>query len=267
MGTHASFSGSVPARYDRYLGPVLFEPYADDLVGRLELRDDLRVLEVACGTGIVTRRLRQALPEGATLVATDLNEPMLAEARTRVPLEGIEWRQADALELPFEDDAFDVYVCQFGLMFLPDKAEGLREARRVLAPGGRLVANVWLSGSDNEHVPVIQSMLDRVYPEDTPTFLQVPHGYHDADRIRGDLAAAGWEDATLDVVRIRSTSPTAHDFATGWATGSPLTHELVERGADTNEFARQLGDELGAAGGVEPYEVELGAIVISAARA
>ena len=174
MGTHSSFSGSVPANYDRYLGPVLFEPYADDLVGRLEVRDDLRVLEVACGTGIVTRRLRQALPAGATLVATDLNEPMLAEARTRVPLEGIEWRQADALELPFEDESFDVYVCQFGLMFLPDKAEGLREARRVLAPGGRLVANVWLSGSHNEHVSVIQSLLDRVYPDDTPTFLQVP---------------------------------------------------------------------------------------------
>lgn len=266
MSSHASFSGSVPENYNRYLGPVLFEPYAQDLLARLDRRDGVRVLEVACGTGVVTRRLREELPASSTLVATDLNEPMLDEARKLVPLAGITWQQADAQELPFPDASFDAYVCQFGLMFLPDKVRGLSEARRVLAPGGQLIANVWLSGADNEHVPVIRSVLDRLYPDSPPTFLDVPHGYHDPERIRADLEAAGFTDAMLDTMRVSSESPTALDFGTGWAWGSPLTHELVARAADLDEVARALADELAAVGGSEPFRVELGAIVISAAR-
>ena len=266
-GSHTSFSGSVPGIYDRLLGPVLFESYARDLVARLDRRDGVRVLEVACGTGIVTRRLREELPPASTLVATDLNEPMLDEARKLVPLPDISWQQADAQELSFADASFDAYVCQFGLMFLPDKVRGLSEARRVLAPGGQLIANVWLSGEDNEHVPVIRSVLERLYPDSPPTFLDVPYGYHDPERIHADLEAAGWSDAMLDTVRLSSESPTALDFATGFAAGSPLTHELVARDADLNEVARALADELGAVGGSEPFRVDLGAIVISAARA
>src|SRR5437870_8968818 len=135
----ASFTGSVPAFYDRCLGPVLFEPYANDLVARLDVGDDQRVLELACGTGIVTRRLREALPESATLVATDLFDAMLVHARSVVPDAGIEWQQADAQDLPFADGSFDTVVCQFGLMFLPDKVRGFREARRVLRDGGSLI--------------------------------------------------------------------------------------------------------------------------------
>ncbi|HST19213.1 MAG TPA: methyltransferase domain-containing protein [Gaiellaceae bacterium] len=267
MSSHASFSGSVPEIYNRLLGPVLFEPYARDLVARLDRRDGVRVLEVACGTGIVTRRLREELPQTSTLVATDLNEPMLDEARQNVPLLDITWQTADAQELPFPDGSFDAYVCQFGLMFLSDKVRGFGEARRVLAPGGQLLANVWLSGADNEHVPVIQSVLDRLFPDSPPTFLDVPHGYHDFDRIRADLEAAGWSDAMLDTVRISAESPTALDFATGFAAGSPLAHELVSRDADPNEVAQEMAEGLAAVGGSEPYRVELGAIVISAARA
>jgi SAM-dependent methyltransferase len=267
MSSHASFSGSVPQNYNRYLGPVLFEPYARDLVARLDRGDGVRILEVACGTGIVTRRLREEVPSASALVATDLNQPMLDEARELVPLPGITWQQADAERLPFEDASFDAYVCQFGLMFLPDKVRGLGEARRVLAPGGQLVANVWLSGDDNEHIPVIRSVLDRLFPDSPPTFLEVPHGYHDPDRIHADLEAAGWSDVMLDTVRLQSESPTALDFATGWASGSPLTHELIARDADLDEVAGALAEGLAAVGGSEPYRVELGAIVISAARA
>ena len=148
-GSAAEFSGSVPGFYDRYLGPVLFEPYAVDLVSRLPGGDRLRVLEIACGTGIVTRRLRESLGESATLVATDLNEAMVSHARAAVPAAGIDWQQADAQALVFDDGAFDVVVCQFGFMFLPDKVQGFREARRVLASGGVLFANVWHSMEAN----------------------------------------------------------------------------------------------------------------------
>jgi len=266
VSTNAAFSGAVPGNYDRFLGPALFEPYAADLIARIPRQEGLRVLEVAAGTGIVTRRLREALPASATIVATDLNEPMLDHARAQIDLPGIVWQQADAQALRFEDGSFDVYVCQFGLMFLPDKVQGLREARRVLAPGGRLLANVWESGANNSHVPAMQAALDRRFPEAPPRFLDVPHGYHDPERIRADLDAAGWSDATVETVRLASSSPTALAFATGFAAGSPLTHELSARFADPAEIAAELATELAAVGGDEPYEVELGALVISGTR-
>jgi SAM-dependent methyltransferase len=266
VSTSAAFSGAVAGNYDRFLGPALFEPYAADLIVRIPREEDLRVLEVACGTGIVTRRLREALPASASIVATDLNEPMLEHARAAVPLSGITWQQADAQELPFEDGSFDVYACQFGLMFLPDKVRGLREARRVLAPGGLLVANVWESGASNSHVPPMQAALDRRFPDSPPTFLDVPHGYNDLERIRSDLDAAGWEDATIESVRLPSSSPTALDFATGFAAGSPLTHELAARGADPVDVAAEMANELAGVGGDAPFAVELGALVISGRR-
>ena len=266
MSTNAVFSGAVPGNYDRFLGPALFEPYAADLIARIPRQEGLRVLEVAAGTGIVTRRLREALPASATIVATDLNEPMLDHARAQVDLPGIVWQQADAQALEFEDGSFDVYLCQFGLMFLPDKVQGLREARRVLAPGGRLLVNVWESGATNSHVPPMQAALDRKFPEAPPRFLDVPHGYHDPDRIRADLEAAGWEDVTVESVRLSSSSPTALALATGFAAGSPLTHELAARNADPLAIAAELAIELAAVGGDEPYALELGALVITAYR-
>src|SRR5439155_12537094 len=139
---------------------------------RLPHREGLRVLELACGSGIVTRRLREALPESATLVATDLNEPMVAYARKAVGRKGIEWRQADAQALPFADSSFDVVVCQFGFMFLPDKALGFREARRVLAPGGMLLGNVWRSLAENPLLQVIHVTLAELFPDDPPRFLE-----------------------------------------------------------------------------------------------
>ena len=140
--TAASFTESVPENYDRYMGPMLFEPYAEDLVERLKIREGMRVLEVACGTGIVTRRLRDALPPGATLIATDLSEPMLAFARQKFDGDrSIEWQQADALALPFADQSFDAVICQFGLMFVPEKLAALREIHRVLTPAGQLLLN------------------------------------------------------------------------------------------------------------------------------
>jgi ubiquinone/menaquinone biosynthesis C-methylase UbiE len=141
----AAFVGSIPALYDRYLGPMFFHDFADAMAARLEVRPGMRVLETACGTGIVTRRLVTRLAEhGGSLVATDLNEPMLAYAATKMPgTERLEWRQADATKLSFDDRSFDAVVCQLGLMFFPDKAAGVREALRVLKPGGLFLVSVW----------------------------------------------------------------------------------------------------------------------------
>jgi SAM-dependent methyltransferase len=264
--TASSFTGSVPTYYDRCLGPVLFEPYAADLARRIGASDGLRVLEIACGSGIVTRRLRGALPASATLVATDLNEAMLLYAQAAVTEPGIDWQTADAQALPFADASFDAVVCQFGFMFLPDKPLGFREARRVLAPGGVLHANVWQSMADNPYVPALQAAFARLFPGNPPRFFETPYGYHDADQLRADMAAGGWGQVQLEDVRMQSTSPSATEFATGFVRGSPLTHELTQRGADLDDMVRELADTLVAVGGARPFTASLTATVITALR-
>jgi SAM-dependent methyltransferase len=266
VSSATQFTGNVPERYDRYMVPLLFEPYAVDLVARLPQRDGLRVLELAAGTGAVTRVLRETLPADASLVATDLNDAMIAYARTAVTSPGIEWRAADAQELPFEDSSFDVVVCQFGFMFLPDKVQGFREARRVLAEGGVLLANVWHMREENPVAHVVQQLLDERFPDDPPRFLDTPYGYGDHDRLHGDLAAAGWENVELDVVKITGRSPAAADVALGYVTGTPLSFELGDRGADPESFGDELTRRLAMAGGESPYSSELAATVISARR-
>jgi SAM-dependent methyltransferase len=262
----AGFSGTVPVNYDRYLGPVLFKPYAADLVARVPSNDELRVLELACGTGIATRKLREKLPASATLVATDLNPPMVDYARDAVALDGIDWRQADMQALAFDDSSFDVVVCQFGFMFLPDKAQGFREARRVLAPGGLLLANVWQSLDENPGPAAVSAKLHELFPNDPPRFMEAPHSYSDLARIRADMAAGGWDDAQLEIVTLRNSSPSASDFAMGWTYGSPLTHQLAERNADYDAMHRAFTDVLARVGGDAPFESTFGAIVITALR-
>jgi SAM-dependent methyltransferase len=266
MSATTQFTGEIPVHYDRYLGPFLFEPYAADLAGRVAPREGARVLEVACGTGVLTRRLRAVLPASASITATDLNEAMVAYARAAPGSEDIRWAVADAQALPFEDGSFDAVLCQFGLMFLPDKAQGFREARRVLAPGGQLLANVWRAPAENAYVLRASELLSRHYPVDPPAFLDTPFGYHDADRIRADASAGGWQQIALDDVRLQGESPAAVDFATGFLRGSPLVHELLARGADLDALVSELGALLARDGGARPFRAALAATVISAER-
>jgi ubiquinone/menaquinone biosynthesis C-methylase UbiE len=262
----SSFSGSIPEFYDRLLGPVLFEPYAVDLAARLPQGEALRVLELACGTGIVTRRLRESLDSRATLVATDLNEPMLVYASTSVPNPGITWQQGDAQALPFAEGSFDAVVCQFGFMFLPDKPQGFREARRVLAPGGVLLANVWHSLDANPPAAVIHATSAALFPSDPPLFMRVPYGYHDQEQLASDMIAGGWEEILFETLGVESIGTSAEDFARGFARGSPLTHELVQRGADLDEVTRAFTQALVPVGGERPFKAALSATVITATR-
>ncbi len=240
MASNAAFVGSVPENYHRFLGPLLFEPYARDLVRRVKAREGARVLETACGTGIVTRRLAESLPRGATLVATDLNEAMIDVARQHVgsaagPRHGtdgnrVTFRVADAQELPFADASFDAVVCQFGVMFFPDKPRGMREARRVLARGGRFCFSVWDSLERNPMAHTLQQTLERLFPSNTPDFLKTPFGWNDRDEIERTLRAAGFDKVSIDDVALISESPTPMDVARGFTEGNPLGAQLQERG-------------------------------------
>jgi SAM-dependent methyltransferase len=226
-----SFDGSLPAFYQQYLVPLIFEPYAVDLARRLARRPLRRVLEIAAGTGVVTRHLASALPEGVAIVATDLNQAMLGQAAASGTARPVEWRQADASQLPFPSEIFDAVVCQFGAMFFPDKPKAFAEARRVLRAGGVFLFSVWDRIENNEFADVITAELASLYPDDPPRFLaRTPHGYADPALIERDLSAAGFggriEFATLAET---SRAPTADVPALAYCQGTPLRNEIEAR--------------------------------------
>lgn len=263
---NAVFAGAIPENYDRYLGPVLFEPYARDLAKRLDAKDGSRVLEVACGTGIVTRHLRERLPADARFVATDLNPPMLDFARRKLAgVGGIDWQPADACVLPFPEASFDVLVCQFGLMFVPDKPAALKEARRVLAPGGTFLLSVWDSLERNAFARLAHETIASFFDSDPPTFYQIPFGLHDAGLLKELLARAGFADVRIDPVSLGGESPRARDLARGLVEGNPVGNAVRERGRVTAEqvieavakvLAREFGDR--------PVRIPLHALVVTA---
>jgi ubiquinone/menaquinone biosynthesis C-methylase UbiE len=263
-GQDARFEGSVPVFYDRFLGGFYFEPFAADLARRLAVGDDGRVLELACGTGILTRRLRAAIPSGARLVATDLNQAMLDFARAKLSGADVHWRTADAQNLPFKGGVFDAVVCQFGVMFLPDKPAGFREARRVLRPGGAFLANVWCSLDDNPVAGAAQRAVQSLLPDDLPRCFETPYGFHDAREIERLAHEAGFTTVTIERVEIEGRAPSARHLATGIARGTPLAPALSERGVDPELVVEAITTALRDGDGALPFAAPLAALVITA---
>lgn len=232
MESDKGFGGSIPTVYDTHLVPLIFEPYAADLASRVASRSPRRVLEVAAGTGVVTRALAAVLPGNVPIVATDLNQAMLDRASAVGTARPVEWRQADAQQLPFPDGSFDAVVCQFGVMFFPDKPRAFAEACRVLSSGGFLMFNIWDRLEDNEFADVVTTALEAAFPEDPPRFLaRTPHGYHDRAAMARDLATAGFTGSP-DIVTVtaRSRAPSSRIPAIAYCQGTPLRTEIEARG-------------------------------------
>ncbi|OAP35860.1 SAM-dependent methyltransferase [Sinorhizobium glycinis] len=227
------FAGAIPALYERLMVPLIFEPYAIDLAERVARLKPLDVLEIAAGTGVVTRALAPKLDIEAQLVATDLNQPMLDVAQSKMgDDERVVWQQADAMALPLDDESFDVVLCQFGVMFFPDRVKAYREARRVLKPGGRFLFNVWDRVEANELAHAAVEALQARFPENPPSFMRrVPHGYADPARIRTDLEAAGFHDITHETLEKANGPMSAYDAATAFCQGTPVRNEIEERDA------------------------------------
>lgn len=263
------FAGSIPKLYESHLVPLIFQPYAAELVNRLPPRPRARVLEVAAGTGVVTRALATMTPASVSIVATDLNQEMLDHAQSIGTSRPVEWRRADAMQLPFDDAEFDTVVCQFGVMFFPDRARAFSEARRVLRPGGLLVFNVWDRLAENEFADVTTNALESVFPDDPPRFLaRTPHGYHDAHLIRQDLESAGFLAAPQTAtVTARSRAGSCLDPAIAYCQGTPLRNEIEARGASRlGEATDAAAEAIAARFGRGPVDAKIQAHVITVER-
>ena len=262
-----AFTGSIPALYDRYLGPMLFAPFADDIAARVNVLRPSRVLETAAGTGIVTRRLADTLPKTTQITATDLNQAMIDTAAAKITSSRVTWQVGDAMRLPFADGGFDCVLCQFGVMFFPSKVEAFKETRRMLKPGGTFLFSVWDRIEFNPISNTISDAVAALYPADPPNFLRrTPFGHHDVTLIRNQLGEAGFASIESVTLTLPSVCPSPRDAAVGQCHGSPLRSEIEARDpAGLDAATDATAAALAARFGNGPIESTMQAIVFTAA--
>jgi SAM-dependent methyltransferase len=224
-----AFRTSYARLYDQLLVPLNFAPYADYLADRVKLLTPRSVLEIAAGTGILTQALTRALPAELPITATDLNEPMIDHARTKPDLAKVAWQQADALQLPFSDESFDMAVCQFGVMFFRDKQQSFREAARVMKPGGHYLFALWDDWTKMPDAPlaVAADTVGKMLGCDPASLLNPP--YFDQTTIRADLAAAGLRATSIERVRQPARAASARDAAVATVHGSLIGSTIEGR--------------------------------------
>jgi len=264
----AAFVGDIPHFYDTGLGPMIFVDYADEMVRRAGAAHPMRVLETAAGTGIVTRKLRDLLPAGTRLTATDLNPAMLQVAAAKFREgEQVEFEPADAMALPFPDRSFDLVVCQFGVMFFPDKDKSYSEVHRVLAPGGRYLFNVWDSHRYNAFGRIAHETGVRLFPADPPGFYRVPFGYHQIDPIKESLIGAGFAPISATILGRTKRIPDSLAFARAMVYGNPLIDQIRQRGGvDPDRVVDAILEEMRREFGADPGAMRIQAIIFEAEK-
>lgn len=260
------FAGSVPENYDRYMVPLIFDFYANDIAQQAASFSPKSVLEIAAGTGVVTRALAPKLAADAAYVVTDLNPAMLDYAASRQPPDSrIQWRQADAMALPFDDAAFDLACCQFGAMFFPDRTSGYREVKRVLKPGGQFLFNVWDRIEENIFAHDVLDALADIFPDDPPRFItRTPHGYYDTGLIRNQLEEAGFSEITIETKAESSRAPSPRFAATAFCQGTPIRNEIESRGGNLEAITDRVAATIAERHGSGEVSARMQAHVIKA---
>lgn len=266
--SHTAFIGSIPEHYDQYLGPLIFEEYAIDLAQRLSVPAGGIVLEIAAGTGIATRHLRKILPDDVKIVITDLNESMLEYARHKFNAHhNLEFKTADASGLSFPAAFFDAVVCQFSLMFFPDKQAAIQEVVRVLKPGGTFVFNIWDSYEHNHLIQTVNETLIRLFPENPLPFFDMPYGYYQIDTVKQLLSQAGFGEIEISVLPRDSVSETARQAALGFILGTPVSIQIAERGGiEVDEVVDIVEDAINDRYSRSSIQAKMQAIIFKAYR-
>ena len=261
----AQFAGSIPANYDKGLGPHIFMGYADDLARRAAALNPGSLLELAAGTGIVSRILRDVLPANCDLVVSDLNPPMLEIAKQKFQSdEAVKFETIDAMDLKYGEASFDVVLCQFGVMFFPDKDRSYAEVCRALKPGGRYLFNVWDTWQTNPFAQITHQTVEAYFPENPPGFYKVPFAYNNAGEIEDSLSRAGFSNVTIEHLPLRSRISSATDFAKGLVFGNPIYDEIITRGGDPDMLCAAVAGALGRQLG---QEMPLQALIVQASKA
>lgn len=218
------FKHSTPELYDRYMGPLLFAPYAEHVAKEAARLQPDRILETAAGTGIVTRAISAALP-AAEIVATDVNPAVVEFAARQFDSARVTFQAADAQQLPFDDESFDLVLCLFGIMFFPDKIRANEEARRVLRPGGRYTLVTFNQLALNPIPRAAGEAVATLFPEDPHYMERGPFNYTDAAAVEHDLRSAGFQTVEVETVEL-SSIVSARDAAHGIVLGSPFRAEI-----------------------------------------
>jgi ubiquinone/menaquinone biosynthesis C-methylase UbiE len=267
MTTTATFSGSIPAYYDSCLGPAWFDAFGADLAKRLPAASSGDVLEIACGTGLVTRRLREHIDPARRLVASDISNAMLDYARNKlIHLQGIEWLEANAASLPFSDGEFGAVVCAFGLMFVPDKRAALSEVQRVLGSGGLFLFNVWDRLDRNPAAATNARVVADLFPGDAEVQLTTPYEMHDPELLRQLLQQAGFQEILIEKKQLEVHAVSARQIALGQIRGTPRSLLLEKRGASLDDVVEKVAAALSKAGGADPWRGTATALVVKARK-
>lgn len=243
--TTQAFGDEVALFYEKYMVPMVFQPYADDLAQRVTSRSPGDVLETAAGTGVVTRKLASAeVHAPRSMTVTDLSQSMLELNKKLCPRADVRFSAANAGALPFSADSFDTVVCQFGVMFFPDRPHAYGEARRVLRPGGRFLFSTWDRRDTNDFANIAEAALSELLPSNRPSFLaRVPHGYYDVERIERDLLTAGFDSpVSIEAVVQPSRAASARVAAEAFVLGTPLRGELEESSPGKLEAAVEIAE-------------------------
>jgi len=264
--SHSAFVGEIPQNYEKYLGPLIFKEYAEDLANRITAPSGGIVLEIAAGTGMATRQLRDSIPDSVRIVVTDLNSDMLNVAKKKFGSDdNIEFQTANALELPFEDSTFDAVACQFSVMFFPDKLVALQECARVLKPGGKFYFNIWDSFEHNHFIRTVNREITACLPKNPPDFFNTPYGYFDIDLVKNILFEAGFSDIDISVLPRTSTAEEARQVALGYVLGTPVRLEIEKYAPESlhsivDRVERAVGKEFG----FNPSSAKMQAVVFTA---
>ncbi|HEV3325588.1 MAG TPA: methyltransferase domain-containing protein [Puia sp.] len=261
-----TFDGSIAKNYDHHIVPFLFEPYAADLVSRIEIAAGANLLELACGTGIVTQRLVSHLSGSAELTATDINAEMLAVAQEKITASNVGWDTVDMTAIPYEHDLFDTVVCQFGLMFATDKVRAVAEMHRVLKKGGKLLFNVWATIADNPIWRIYTTLLARFFPNSMPNPAFGPFSMSDENYGLSLLHQTGFTHCRVESVSKTGICDTASNAAIGFTLGSPLYNFIKNDPSLVKRFQDALEEAIRQELGNNPVRSPLRSLVFSAEK-
>jgi ubiquinone/menaquinone biosynthesis C-methylase UbiE len=259
------FTGSIPRHYEECLAPIFFEPYAIEISKRINISGVQIALELACGTGRVTRHLRDVIPSNAKLIASDISPDMLAVAKEKLASLDIDWRVINAQGLPFDDNSIDLVVCSFGYMLVPDKSKAYAEAYRILRPGGMLLFSTWDKLEVNAASYVYRTIAKKYLTGPLPETYKLPFSMNDDVEIRRDLGQTGFSKFTVERVEKVSMSPTAKEAATGLTQGGMIYNEIMKRNpAWIDEIKETVERELAEKFGASPMEAPMRALITQA---